>query len=297
MPEMAIELEGVGKSYPGFSIESLSFGLERGFVLGLIGPNGAGKTTTIRMLMGLAAPDSGRIRVLGQDPRKADGAFRSRIGFVYDESKWYGTLTARETAAWVSRLYPSWDGEAFRSRCESFGLDPGKKLDELSKGQRMKLSLALALSHGAELIVMDEPTGGLDPVSRSELLDSLFPIMAEGNTSILFSTHVTQDLERIADYIAFLKAGRLVFCEAKDEILSRHALVRGPVSALDGRLEAELVGRRVYEGGFEGLTDRADSLRALAPAGNGNRITLERASLEDIMVYNVREDYRARPAV
>jgi ABC-2 type transport system ATP-binding protein len=161
----------------------------------------------------------------------------------------------------------------------------------------MKFPLAVALSHGAELVVMDEPTGGLDPVSRSELLDSLFAVVAEGRTSILFSTHVTQDLERIADYVAFLNGGRLVFCEARDEVLARHAIVRGPVGALDAGLEGKLVGRRVYEGGFEGLTDRAGELRSLAAPGasEGKRITLERASLEDIMVYNVREDYRVRP--
>lgn len=292
MPELAIEIRGACKRYPGFSLEDLSLSLEKGYVLGLIGPNGAGKTTTIRLLMGLAKADAGEVRVLGEDPRKAGPALRARLGFVYDESKWYGTLNARETAAWVSRLYPTWSDEAFRSRLEGFGIDPGKKIDELSKGQRMKLSLAVALSHGAELIVMDEPTGGLDPVSRSELLDSLFAVVAEGKTSLLFSTHVTQDLERIADYIAFMKGGRLVFSEARDEVLARHALVRGPVAALDPGLEASLVGRRVYDGGFEGLTDRPDAVRAHA----GDRITLERAGLEDIMVYNVREDYHARPA-
>ena len=183
---------------------------------------------------------------------------------------------------------------------KAFGLDIHKKIDELSKGQRMKLSLAVALAHGAELIVMDEPTGGLDPVSRSELLDALFAIVAAGGTSVLFSTHVTQDLERIADYIAFLNNGRLVFCESRDEILGRHAIVRGPIAALDARLSGLLVGRRLYDGGFEGLTDNAEATKVLAAGTAGaeeNRITLERASLEDIMVYNVREDYRVRPAL
>ena len=296
MPEMAIELEAVAKRYPGFALEDLSFGLEKGYVLGLIGPNGAGKTTTIRLLMGLAVADAGKVRILGEDPRSGGKGLRSRIGFVYDESKWYGTLTAAETRAWVAPLYTNWQAAAFDKRLESFGLDPGKRIDELSKGQRMKLSLAIALSHEAELIVMDEPTGGLDPVSRSELLDALFAVVAEGKTSILFSTHVTADLERLADYVAFLQGGRLVFCESRDEVLGRHALVRGPAEALEGAagesLRSLLVGRRLYEGGFEGLTDRADELRDL---GDG-RLSLERASLDDIMVYNVREDYRVRAA-
>jgi ABC-2 type transport system ATP-binding protein len=242
--------------------------------------------------MGLAVPSSGSVRILGEDPRVAGPALRERLGFVYDESPWYGSLTGEENAAWASRLYRTWDAGAWRERLGSFGLDPKKRLDELSKGQRMKFSLAMALSHGAELIVMDEPTGGLDPVSRSELLDALFAIVAEGRTSVLFSTHVTQDLERIADYVAFLKAGRLAFCEARDEVLSRHALVRGRREALSPGVEALLLGRRLYEGGFEGVSDRAEELRSLAPG-----LAFERASLEDIMVYSVREDYHARPAL
>jgi len=189
MPELAIEIRGACKRYPGFSLEGLSLSLEKGYVLGLIGPNGAGKTTTIRLLMGLARADSGEIRVLGEDPRKAGPALRARLGFVYDESKWYGTLNARETAAWVSRLYPTWSDEAFGSRLEGFGLDPGKKIDELSKGQRMKLSLAVALSHGAELIVMDEPTGDLDRQTADEILRLLQTLNREHGKTIVMVTH------------------------------------------------------------------------------------------------------------
>jgi ABC-2 type transport system ATP-binding protein len=293
MGELAFEFRGVCKRYPGFALEGLDMGLARGFVLGLIGPNGAGKTTAIRLLMGLARPDAGEVRLLGEDPRRAGKALRARLGFVYEEGGWYGSLSALETRAWVSKLYPSWDEGGFHARLEAYGIAPDKKIDELSKGQRMKLSLALALSHGAELIVMDEPTAGLDPVSRSELLDALFAVVAEGGTSVLFSTHITTDLERIADYIAFLRGGSLVFCESRDEVLDRHALVRGPGEALGEGLADKLVGRRVYGSGFEGLTDRVQAVRAL---GDG-RLAIERASLEDIMVYQVREDYRVRAAV
>jgi ABC-2 type transport system ATP-binding protein len=292
MSELAIDVRAATKAFPGFTLDRLDLSLEKGYVLGLIGPNGSGKTTTIRLLMGLAAADSGSVRILGEDPRKAGPALRERLGFVYDESKWYGTLTARENAAWASRLYGTWDWAAWQARIGAFALDPKKRLDDLSKGQKMKFSLAMALSHRAELIVMDEPTGGLDPVSRSELLDALFGVVAEGKTSLLFSTHVTQDLERIADYVAFLKEGRLVFSEGRDEVLSRHALVRGGRDSLSSGVEALLLGRRLYEGGFEGVTDKAEELKALAPT-----LGFERASLEDIMVYSVREDYHARPAL
>jgi ABC-2 type transport system ATP-binding protein len=293
MPELAIEIRGAEKRYPGFALGPLDLALEKGYVLGLIGPNGAGKTTTLRLLMGLAAPDAGEIRVLGGDPRRAGKGLRSRIGFVYDESRWYGRLSAGENAAWASRLYDNWDDIGFRRRLGTFGVAADKALDELSKGQRMKFALAVALSHGAELVVMDEPTGGLDPVSRSELLDALREAVAGSATSILFSTHITTDLERMADYVAFMKGGRLVFCEELDEVLERYALVKGPAGALEAGLAPFLVGRRVYEGGFEGLTDRAGELMA---RGQG-RLLVERASLEDIMIYSVREDYNVRAGV
>jgi len=286
-----IEARGLGKRYERFALEGVSFRLERGEVMGLIGPNGAGKTTTIRLLMGAAKPSSGSFSLLGGNPR-GDRRLLGRVGFVFEDCRFYGSLSISANARFVGRLYPGWDGRAFRGRLEAFGLDERAKVDGLSKGQRTKFALAVALSHGAELLVLDEPTSGLDPVSRSEILDILYGFISGGDSSVLFSTHITQDLERIADRVTFLREGRLVFSEATGEVLARHALVKGPAAALPA-LRGGLVGVREAATGFEGLTDRAGELAA-ARGAPAEGLVVERASLEDIMVYSTREDYRVR---
>ncbi|MCX7027243.1 MAG: ABC transporter ATP-binding protein [Spirochaetes bacterium] len=288
-----LQTKALGKKFPGFALHDVNVRLGIGSVLGLIGPNGAGKTTTIKLLCGLLKPDEGEVEVLGENPWRSGPSLRRRLGVVSDESQLYGPLSAAETEAWVARLYPRWDSAGFSSRLADFGIDPRKKLSDLSKGQKMKFALAIALSHEAELIILDEPTGGLDPVSRSEILDTLYSVVAEGRTSILFSTHITSDLERIADYIAFIMEGRLAFFEEIDSVLERHAVIRGPSALLDKDLRGFVVGARRYDASFEGLTDRAAELRAAPPEG----LSIERASLEDIMIYSVREDYRVRVAI
>ncbi|HWR11063.1 MAG TPA: ABC transporter ATP-binding protein [Rectinemataceae bacterium] len=290
MNDRAIQTRAMTKKFAGFDLRDVTLSLETGSVLGLIGPNGAGKTTTIKLLGGLLKPDLGNVEVLGENPWGAGPTLRRKLGIVSDESQWYGPLSAADTEAWVKRLYPRWDSAGYEARLSDFGIDRRKRLSDLSKGQKMKFSLAVALSHEAELIILDEPTSGLDPVSRSELLDTLHSVVAAGTTSILFSTHITSDLERIADHIAFIMAGKIVFCEDIDSVLDRHAVIRGPAALLDTALRAYVVGARHCGEAFEGLTDRAAELRDAPPAG----LSIERASLEDIMVYTAREDYRVR---
>jgi ABC-2 type transport system ATP-binding protein len=291
VPDAILEAEGLGKSYANFELSGISFRLERGEVMGLIGPNGAGKTTTIRLLLGLARPGSGRAAIFGRDPAR-DKSVLGRVGFVFEECRLYGSATVRANAGFLSRVYPAWDEEAFRARLSEFGVDGRKKVDDLSKGQKTKLALAIALSHGAELLVLDEPTSGLDPASRSEILDLMYRFIGDGTRSALFSTHITADLEKIADRVTFLREGRLVFSEVTADALERHALVKGPSRALEAA-KPYLVGARSSESGFEGLTDRASELAA-AGDGASRDLALERASLDDIMVYSTREDYRAR---
>jgi ABC-2 type transport system ATP-binding protein len=278
--EYAIEARGLRKAYPGFALEGLSFSLARGEVMGFIGPNGSGKTTTIRILMGLVRREGGELRILGEDPAKAGPSIRQRIGFVYDEGKFYGNLSSLDTGRLVAPHYRGWDWEKYRGYLKSFGVPPGKKLDELSKGMRTKAALAVALSHGAELVLMDEPTSGLDPVFRAELLDILYDIIQDERKAIFFSTHITADLERIADKITFIDRGSLVFSELKDEVLERYSLVKGPMAALDEGLRSELVSVRETQTGFEGL-----STGPLAGDGAARPdILREKASLDDIMV-------------
>jgi ABC-2 type transport system ATP-binding protein len=287
--DTVLRVEGLAKRFPRFALEGVSFSLERGTVMGFIGQNGAGKTTTIKCVMDLLRRDGGVVEVFGMDPRTHGASVRERIGFVYDELNVPGMLTGEDVRGFVSRLYRGWDEAAFRARAREFDLDLGQRVDKLSKGQKVKLSLALALCHNAELIIMDEPTSGLDPVFRAELLDLLYGIIQDERMSIFFSTHITSDLEKIADSITFIDGGRLVLSDAKDAVMDRFKIVRGPAGRLTPRAAELCVGARSTAVGFEALTERPSEVAALL---DGTAV-IERASLEDIMVHTVRRSANA----
>ena len=279
--EDVLEIRGLCKRYPGFALANVSFTVPRGYVMGLIGPNGAGKTTTLKMILGLLHPDFGEIRAFGLDVSMHGKKVRSRVGFVHDDPRFYDHLSLEQNADLVGRFYRTWDAESFRRLAGSFGLPLEKRFGVLSRGNKTKFALALALSHRAELVIMDEPTSGLDPVFRRELLDSLTDLLQDERASILFSTHITSDLERIADYITLIQHGRLVFSAAKDEILESWALVKGGLDLLD-RLPADAFrGVRRGEHGFEALTDDAEAARAQF----GDAVIVDRASLDDVVLY------------
>lgn len=277
----AIEVKEIRKRYPRFALQPVSFDVPVGFITGLIGPNGSGKSTVIKSLLGLVRPDGGRIRFYGQDLARQEKTIKQQIGFVSDESHYYEQLTIAELKRLVAPFYPRWSDSDFAVYLDRFELEPKKKIKELSKGTKMKVSLALALSHDARLLVMDEPTGGLDPVVRRELLDLLSGFIQEEERAVLFSTHITTDLDRIADYIVYLNRGSLVFSESKESVLERYVLVRGSKALLDRDVREEFSGLRETEIGFEGLhseRSRAEELFAGAAL-------LERPSLEDILYY------------
>jgi ABC-2 type transport system ATP-binding protein len=283
--ENVLEVRGLCKRYEGFALEDVSFTLPRGFVMGLIGPNGAGKTTTLKMILGLLRRDAGQIHAFGLDPVAHGAAIRSRIGFVHDEPSLYRHLTLARNAALVARFYPDWDGGAFQRFAAAFELPLGKRFGTLSRGTKTKFALALALSHRAELVLMDEPTSGLDPVFRRDLLDTLTELLQDERTSILFSTHITSDLERIADYITLIQHGRIVFSAAKDEILESWALVKGGPELLDRVPSGTFRGMHRSAHGFEALTDDAAEARRRF----GESVVIDRASLDDLVLYTTGE--------
>lgn len=284
--EHALEVAGLVKRYPGFVLEEVSFSVPRGYVMGLIGPNGAGKTTTLKSILGLLRPDAGTIRALGLDVSAHGAEARSRIGFVHDDPHFYDHLSLGRNAALVAAFYPTWDAAEFDRLVDAFGLSLRQRFDSLSRGTKTKFALALALAHRAELVLMDEPTSGLDPVFRRELLDTLTDLLQDERTSILFSTHITSDLERIADYITLIQHGRVVFSAAKDEILESWALVKG-APELPDRLPGDYF-RGIHRGahGFEALTDDAAAVRAEL----GEAVVIERASLDDVVLYTAADD-------
>ncbi len=279
-----LEVNGLSKSYRDFTLDNISFKLEKGYVMGFIGPNGAGKSTTIKLMMNLIKRNSGEIKIFGMDNILHEKEIKEKIGFVYDESTFYGVLTINEMKGIIRPFYREWDEDKFQRCLKEFELNPDKKIDDLSKGMKMKFSLAIALSHNAELILMDEPTSGLDPIFRSELLDILYSIIQDEEKSIFFSTHITSDLEKIADYITFINQGKLVFSRAKDDVLENYAIIKGRKELLTDEVKRAFTGLRLSSTGFEGLTDNIPRIRELLK----DQVLIEKASLDDIMIYSVR---------
>ncbi|MBU3153683.1 ABC transporter ATP-binding protein [Clostridium estertheticum] len=281
-----LDVRNLNKSYGDFCLNGLNFKLEKGYVMGFIGPNGSGKSTTIKSIMNLIKKDSGSISVFGMDNVKDERKIKEKIGFVYDENIFYGMLTINEMKNIIAGFYRKWDENKFKEYIKHFELNPNKVIDKLSKGMKIKFALALALSHGAELIVMDEPTSGLDPAFRSELMDILYNVIQNEEMSIFFSTHITADLEKIADYITFINKGSMVFSESKEEVLQKYAIVKGASRLLDLNIRKEFIGIRETASGFEALTDNKEKARILF----NDSCKIEKASLEDIMVYTIRGD-------
>lgn len=279
-----LKVKNLTKEFKNFKLKNISFNLEPGYIMGFIGPNGAGKTTTIKLIMNLLKRDAGNIEIFGKDNVKFERQVKDRIGFVYDESHYYEDLTIKQMKNIVAPFYTEWNEKLFQKYVKDFSLDEKMKIKTLSKGMKMKFSLSLALSHNAELIIMDEPTSGLDPVFRREMLDILYEVIQDENKSIFFSTHITTDLEKIADYITFLNDGEIVFSKSKDEVLDSYGVVKGGKEILNSDTKSEFIGIRETNVGFEALTRDKNKIKRLFR----DKVLIEKPSLEDIMFYTVR---------
>lgn len=280
----AIEIKGLEKRYDGFQLGSFDLTLPSGCIMGLVGENGAGKSTTIKLIMNAIGRDAGEISVLGVDNRSA--GFRDvkeDIGVVLDEAYFPEVMSARNVGKVMALTYKNWDAAAFEGYLKKFSLAPDKIFKDYSRGMRMKLAIAAALSHGAKLLILDEATSGLDPMARDELLDIFNDFTRDENCSILLSSHIVSDLEKICDYIAFLHRGRLVLCEEKDRLLEEYALVRLPEERLSELSEESIISRRASGYGTEALV-----LRGGIPAA----IPTEHTSLEDIILFMAKGDER-----
>nr|WP_259547535.1 ABC transporter ATP-binding protein [Heyndrickxia oleronia] len=279
--ENVIEIQNVHKSFEGFQLKDLTLTVKKGFVTGFIGGNGVGKSTTIKLIMNLLQPDSGTISVFGLNYKEHEKEIKQRIGFVYDENVFYEHLTLAEMKEIVKRSYVNWDDQIFNDYVKTFNLPLTKKIKSFSKGMMMKASLSIALSHHAELIIMDEPTSGLDPIFRRELLDILHQLMQDGNKTIFFSTHITTDLDTIADYITFIHQGEHIFTKELYQIEEEYAIVKGGLDLLDQETEKEFISIRKSNYGFEALTAN----KARAEEIFGEMVLIEKPTLEDIMYY------------
>ncbi|MFD2761579.1 ABC transporter ATP-binding protein [Lentibacillus juripiscarius] len=279
--ENVVELKNVTKNFKGFSVNNMDLQVKQGFVTGFIGANGAGKSTTIKMMMNLLRPDAGEVKLFGMDYKTHEKAIKERIGFVYDGNVFFEGMNLKDIKHIVGPAYKHWDDTIFYQYAEQFGLPLNKAIKNFSKGMQMKASLVIALSHNAELIIMDEPTSGLDPIFRRELMDLLQELMMDESRTIFFSTHITTDLDRIADHIAFIQSGELMFNQPIDEIDENYALVKGGKELLDRDTEQAFVHVHRAPTGFEALTDNIGAVKKTF----GDSVVIERATLEDIMYY------------
>ena len=279
-----IDVQGLCKDYGDFCLDHVDLKLPGGTILGLIGENGAGKTTTIKAILGLIRPDGGTVKVLGREVTEGSD-FREDIGVVLDESAFHDPLKAPQVGKILAGTYRNWDAALFDAYLDRFQLPRNKKIKEFSKGMKMKLSIATALAHHPRLLILDEATAGLDPVVRNELLDEFLAFIQDEDHAILLSSHITSDLEKVADYVTYLHRGRAVLQGAKDELLDAYGRLvcsRADLAAVDPAL---LEGTRVGQFGCEALVKDRQAFRRRYP-----ELTVDPVTLEDIMVFTVRGD-------
>ena len=279
-----LEIRGLNKSYEDFALKDVSFVLPKGYIMGFVGQNGSGKTTTIRSILNMAKIDSGKITVFGLDSVTDTIAIKERLGVVFDSLYLAEHLNVKQIEDQLWPFYKDWDSKEFFRRIKAFELPDNKKVGEFSKGMKMKLMIAIALSHKAELIILDEPTSGLDPVARDELLDILTEYIEDENRGVLFSTHITADVERIADYVTILHNGRVWFTGLKDDLTEEFAVIKGGESDIPSGLKEKLIGFHSYRNGFDALI-KTDDL-----AGVPDSLEYEKASIDEILVYIAKED-------
>ena len=276
----AIEIRGLEKHYPGFDLQ-LDLSLPRGCILGLVGENGAGKTTTIKALLGAIRPDAGSLSVLGQPVKEENAVLRERLGVVLDDPGYPECVTARQLGGIMAGVFRNWDKDSFTALLKQLAIPEDKAFKDLSRGMKMKLSIAVALSHGAELLILDEPTSGLDPVVRDEVVELFSEFTRDEKHAILISSHIVSDLEKLCDYIAFLHQGRLLLCEEKDRLLEEYGLVhlsRADFAALDS---AAVIGSRRSPYGVSAVI-RRDAVPVVLP--------VEPVSIEDLFVLMIKGD-------
>ncbi len=283
MIENALEVRNLTKDYGDFVLDKLSFTLPRGVIMGLIGENGAGKSTTINCILNEVQKSGGEISVFGKDHLDFETEVKNEIGVIFDDSALPDLFTAIELGRVFKNIYENWDGHAFRSYLEKFNLPLQKPIGEFSRGMKVKLNFALALSHNAHLLILDEATSGLDPIMRDEILDILLDYVQEENNSVLFSSHITSDLERIADYITFIHEGKILFSMAKDELLENYGIIHCGAAAFDTLDKSKIVAYRKQDFEWQVLVTDRDLL-----AKQLKKCIVDKATIDDIMLFHVK---------
>lgn len=281
----AIEISGLTKKYDGFTLDNVSFNVPKGSIMGFIGQNGAGKTTTIRALLNITKCDGGSIKMLGLDHIQNEYEIKEHIAAVFDEIPFHESFNAIQVGKMFRGLYSAWDEQKYYEYLDRFSLPRKKKIAKFSKGMKMKLQISAALSHGARLLIMDEATTGLDPVVRNEILDIFREYLQDEENSILMSSHITSDLDKIADCVTFIDKGKLLLTGYKDEILESHGILKCGKDDFREIAAEDYVSARVTDFGVEAMVaDRAKAKQKYSGA------LIEKTNLEEIMLFYVNRE-------
>lgn len=274
---LALDIKNLNKKYKNFQLKDVSFELEKGYIMGFIGNNGAGKTTTIKSILNMTHIDSGEIEVLGKKFLEHEIELKQKVGYTLGGTDYYTRSKVKTLTNVIKKFYTNWEEETYKFYLTKFEIDENKRVFELSAGMKVKYNLSLALSHGAQLLILDEPTSGLDPAARDNLLEVFQELVEEGEISILFSTHITTDLEKCADYITFINDGQIINSTEKEDFINSYRLLHGDKSQLD-EVKNKLISYKVTSFGYTGLIHSKDmdsTINAKATLPN----------LEEIMVY------------
>lgn len=283
--EYAIEVRNLTKEYENFKLENASFNVGKGTIMGFIGENGAGKSTTIKAILNLIKKDNGLITVLGKEINRNEKGIKNELGIVLNYGNFNEKLNVKAINKIMKNIYKRWDDDVFYKYIEKFNIDTSKKIEEFSKGMKMKLSIAIALSHKAKILILDEAISGLDPVARDEVLDILMEFIQNEENSILMSSHITSDLEKIADYITFIHNGKIIFSENKDKLIYD----MGVVKCTEKQFKTiEVQDRMFYKKGifnYEVLIDNRDEFSKKYPS-----LVINNSNLEEIMLFYIKGD-------
>lgn len=272
----AVEVKELTKKFKGFTLDHVSFSLPAGCIMGLVGENGAGKSTTLKLLLNMIQKDSGRITILGKDEKNID---KNEIGVVFDECRFHESFTAKDINQVLKSIFQRWNEQQFFDYLNRFEVPSNKKLKEFSRGMKMKISIAAAVSHDAKLLLLDEPTSTLDPVVRDEMLDIFYDFISDEQHSIIISSHIVSDLEKVCDYIAFMHKGKMILCEEKDRLLQECRLAQMSEAEFSAIDKDEIIGSRKTPFGITAVIRKA----AAAQIRNAQPI-----NLEDLFVYMIR---------
>lgn len=283
--ENVIEVNGITKKYDGFLLDNVSFNVAKGSIMGFIGQNGSGKSTTINAILNIIRTDSGNIKVFGMDNRKHETEIKKHISAVFDELPFHDELNADALNKIFRDIYFEWNSEIFWDYLDRFQLPRKKKFGQFSKGMKMKLQIAAALSHNAKLLILDEATTGLDPVIRNEILDIFLEFLQDEENSVFMSSHITTDIEKVADSVTFIDKGKILLSGFKDDILNSHGVIKCSKSDFNEIEKSDFISARVTDFGAEVLiSDRKKALQKYSGA------IIDPTTLEEIMLFYVNQN-------